>query len=124
MQLYSKLINRLKAAEADRLKRQQELLDNLASASWRHNKFVEAAITAEVHQRLKQFVDNLHPDLRIEDPSRLGEARLGELMLMTADDYKEQQASIFFVYQDANEAKLMFQVFKKLEAIFEIVPRL
>lgn len=124
MQLYTKLVNRLKAAETDRLQKQKEMLDALASATWRYNKFTEAAIAAEVHQRLKEFVDNLHPDLCIEDPSRLGEARIGELMLMQVDHCKEQQSAVFFIYQDADEAKLMFQVFRKLKAVYEVIPRL
>lgn len=119
MQLYTKLINRLKAAEVDRQQKQKKLLDRLTSATWRYNEFVEAAIAAEIHQRLKEFVDNLHPDLCIEDESRLGEARIGELMLMQTDVCKQQQAAVFFIYQDANEAKLMFQVFGKLKSIFQ-----
>lgn len=101
-------------AGATKRKAEAALLEDLTSATWRKNRFTEAVIAAEVCEAFRSIMLGTIIE-QMSDP------QVDELMLAKYDEYKGKQNSVFFVYQDANEAKVMYEAFGRIASIFNTI---
>ena len=99
---------------ATKKKAEEKLLKGLVDSTWRKTNFTEAVIAAEVCEAFRSIMVGTIIE-QMSDP------QVDELMLAKCDEYKDRQKSVFFVYQDANEAKTMFEAFGRIASIFNTI---